>query len=170
MSTSLGANGASYNYPETGELSWGSNATNFASAVSAALTKLGLGATLTANAVIDIASTTKGIYIPRMTVAQRNAISSPGTGMFVFNSDNNTLDVYYNAAWNTILTFKPARTYSENQYLNTTTSTTFADVLSAGATTWEVAITTNYSTSKIDVNVSIQYNLSRSAASVGGGD
>ena len=37
MSVSLGANGSNYNYPETGELSWGANATNFASAVSGSI-------------------------------------------------------------------------------------------------------------------------------------
>lgn len=102
MSVSLGVNGANYSYPETGETSWGTNSTNFASAVSAALTKLGLGSTLTADAVIDIVSTTKGILIPRMTTTQRDAISSPSTGLMVFNTSTNKFNIYYSAAWNSI--------------------------------------------------------------------
>lgn len=99
MSVSLGANGGSYSFPETGELSWGSNATNFVSAVSAALTKLGLGATLTTDAVIDIVSTTKGVIFPRMTTTQRNAISTPVTGMLIFNTSTNRFNFYYSSAW-----------------------------------------------------------------------
>ena len=102
MSVSLGVNGSNYDYPETGELSWGPNATNFASAVSAALTKLGLGGTLTTDAVIDITSTTKGVRIPSMTTTQRNAIATPLTGFIVYNTTTNRLNVYYSSAWHEI--------------------------------------------------------------------
>lgn len=43
------------------------------------------------NAVLDINSTTKGILFPRMTTAQRNAISNPAEGLTIFNIDSNTL-------------------------------------------------------------------------------
>ncbi len=99
MSVSLGANGANYDYPETGDLSWGANATNFASAVSAALAKLGLGATLTADAVINIASTTKGVLFPKMTTTQRDAIVSPSTGLLIYNTTTNKYNVYIGSAW-----------------------------------------------------------------------
>lgn len=99
MSVSLGANGSNYNYPETGELSWGANATNYASAVSAALAKLGLGGTLTTNAVVDIASTTKAIRIPSMTTTQRNNIATPLTGFLIYNTTTNRFNVYYSSAW-----------------------------------------------------------------------
>lgn len=99
MSVSLGANGANYNYPETGDLSWGANATNFASAVSAALTKLGLGATLTTDAIIDIVSTTKAIRIPSMTTTQRNAIAAPLDGFFIFNISTGRFNRYYSGSW-----------------------------------------------------------------------
>lgn len=102
MSLSLGANGGSYNYPETGDQTWGNNATNFASAVSAALTKLGLGSALTADAVIDIVSTTKGILIPRMTTTQRDAIATPSTGLMIYNTSTSKFNIYYSGAWNSI--------------------------------------------------------------------
>ena len=102
MSVSLGANGANYNYPETGDLSWGANATNFASAVSAALAKLGLGSTLSTDAVIDITSTSKGIRIPSMTTTQRNAIVTPATGLLIFNTTSNRINFYY-SGWKEII-------------------------------------------------------------------
>ena len=102
MSVSLGANGSNYNYPETGELSWGANATNFASAVSAALAKLGLGATLTDSAVINVSSATKGVLIPSMTTTQRDAISTPATGLIIYNTTSNRLN-FYSGSWKEII-------------------------------------------------------------------
>ena len=104
MSVSLGANGSNYNYPETGELSWGANATNFASAVSAALAKIGLGATLTDAAVINISSTTKGVLIPSMTTTQRDAISTPATGLIIYNITSNRLNFYFSGSWRELVT------------------------------------------------------------------
>jgi trimeric autotransporter adhesin len=48
------------------------------------------------SAMLDISADNKGILIPRMTMAERNAISSPQTGLLVFQSDN-TPGFYYNA-------------------------------------------------------------------------
>jgi hypothetical protein len=47
------------------------------------------GALPDSSAVLDVNSTTKGILIPRMTVAQRNAIYKPATGLLVFCTDSN---------------------------------------------------------------------------------
>ena len=41
------------------------------------------------SAILDVKSTAKGLLVPRMTVAQRNAIASPATGLLVFCTDNN---------------------------------------------------------------------------------
>ena len=66
----------------------------------------GIG-TLTPNtsASLDINSTSKGILIPRMTQAQRNAIVSPATGLMIFQTNNTTGFYYYNGtAWIAIST------------------------------------------------------------------
>jgi hypothetical protein len=53
-------------------------------------------ATADASAMLDVASTTKGVLIPRMLAAQRTAISSPASGLLVYQTDG-TPGFYYNA-------------------------------------------------------------------------
>ena len=52
-------------------------------------------ATPDAAAMLDVQSTSKGFLFPRMTMAQRNAITSPPTSMIIFQTDN-TPGLYYN--------------------------------------------------------------------------
>src|SRR5580692_5855269 len=47
-----------------------------------------------ASAVLDVYSIAKGFLAPRMTTAQRTAISSPATGLLVFQTDG-TSGFYY---------------------------------------------------------------------------
>ncbi len=48
------------------------------------------------SAMLDVKSTDKGILLPRMTLAQRNAIASPATGLMIYQT-NNTPGFYYNS-------------------------------------------------------------------------
>ena len=58
------------------------------------------GATPATSAMLDITSTTKGLLTPRMTSAQRTAISSPATGLIVYQTDNTDGFYYYDgSAW-----------------------------------------------------------------------
>jgi hypothetical protein len=41
------------------------------------------------SAMLDVKSTSKGMLIPRMTAAMRDAIASPATGLMIFCTDNN---------------------------------------------------------------------------------
>ena len=52
-----------------------------------------------ASAALDVVSTNKGISIPSMTTAQRNAIASPKAGLFVFDTDRQTLCMYNGSNW-----------------------------------------------------------------------
>jgi len=61
----------------------------------------GIGTTTpTASSLLDMESTTKGLLIPRVTLAQRNSIASPATGLLVYQTDNTSGFYYYNGtAW-----------------------------------------------------------------------
>ncbi len=45
------------------------------------------------SAILDVKSTSQGLLIPRMTETQRDGISSPATGLIIFQTDN-TPDLY----------------------------------------------------------------------------
>lgn len=63
--------------------------------------KVGIGTTSPdASAILDIASTSKGVVFPRMTSAQRTAISSPTTGLIVYQTDSTEgLYIYKSTGW-----------------------------------------------------------------------
>lgn len=52
------------------------------------------------SAILDLKSTVKGILIPRMSLAQRNAIINPASALVVFQTDNSP-GLYYNSGDNT---------------------------------------------------------------------
>jgi hypothetical protein len=53
-----------------------------------------------ASSILDISSTTKGVVLPRMTKAQRDAIASPVAGMAIYQTDNTPgLRVYNGTNW-----------------------------------------------------------------------
>ena len=64
---------------------------------------VGIGANPSGSAKLDISSTSKGILIPRMTQSQRNAISSPATGLLIFQTDNAPGFYYFTgSSWSSI--------------------------------------------------------------------
>lgn len=54
---------------------------------------------ISSNAAIEIESTNKGFLLPRMTLAQMNAINAPTQGLMVFVTDDNCTYVYNGAKW-----------------------------------------------------------------------
>lgn len=56
------------------------------------------GSTAHSSAILDIKSTNKGLLIPRMTQAQRNAIASPATGLLIFQTDGTSGHYFYNGS------------------------------------------------------------------------
>ncbi len=64
---------------------------------------MGIGTTPDASAVLDIYSTDKGVLIPRLTETQKNAITTPATGLLVFQTDNTPGFYYFDGStWKTI--------------------------------------------------------------------
>jgi hypothetical protein len=65
---------------------------------------LGLAAGVYPNAssIVDFTSTTLGVLLPRMTTTQKNAISTPASGLIVYDTTLGKLCVRGAAAWETI--------------------------------------------------------------------
>lgn len=59
----------------------------------------GTGAAPAASAMLDIASTTSGLLVPRMTSAQRTAIAAPATGLKVYDTTTGTFWHYDGTVW-----------------------------------------------------------------------
>lgn len=55
-----------------------------------------------ASALLDIASTTKGLLIPRLTTAQRTAIASPASGLVVYDTNLAGFWFYNGSSWSHI--------------------------------------------------------------------
>lgn len=70
--------------------------------VANAQTGVAIGAgnpTAHASAVLDVQSTSQGFLVPRMTTAQRTAISSPAPGLMVFDITTNSPWYFANGIW-----------------------------------------------------------------------
>ena len=61
---------------------------------------VGIGtSTPDSSAALDVHSTNKGLLIPTMTTAQRNAIKAPAFGLLVFDKDRGTVMFYDGSTW-----------------------------------------------------------------------
>jgi hypothetical protein len=80
------------------------------------------GTSAATSAMLDVKSTTKGMLMPRMTSAQRTAITSPALGLMVFDTDTKTLWVYDGSSWKNLYTSGGALTLPFSQSVNTAIS------------------------------------------------
>lgn len=63
----------------------------------------GTGAAPAASAMLDITSTTSGLLIPRMTTAQRTAITAPATGLLVYDLSFGSFWYYDGTTWRPLI-------------------------------------------------------------------
>jgi len=54
------------------------------------------------SSMLDVKSTSKGMLVPRMTTAQRNAIVSPANGLLVYDTDVNSFWFYNGTNWTNV--------------------------------------------------------------------
>ncbi|MFD2824668.1 hypothetical protein ACFS5M_13380 [Lacinutrix iliipiscaria] len=59
------------------------------------------------SAMLDITSTDKGLLVPRMTTAQKAAISSPADGLMVFDTDQNAFSFFDGSNWRNLRSDTP---------------------------------------------------------------
>ncbi len=61
---------------------------------------VGIGTTTPDNsALLELYSTSHGFLVPRLTTTQRNAISSPATGLLIYNLDNQRFEYFNGTQW-----------------------------------------------------------------------
>jgi len=64
---------------------------------------VGIGTTSpNAAALLDVTSTTQGFLPPRMTEAERDAISTPPAGLMAYNTTTDKLNFYNGTAWEAV--------------------------------------------------------------------
>ena len=80
-------NGTIYAAGEPNPIIWGNNES------------FGMGGSPDSSAIIDLQSTQKGFLPPRMSSSQRDAISSPAAGLFVYNTDSDKINFYNGTSW-----------------------------------------------------------------------
>jgi len=51
------------------------------------------------SAILELKSTSRGFLPPRMTTAERDAISSPAEGLTIYNTSSKTLEIYNGVLW-----------------------------------------------------------------------
>ena len=62
------------------------------------------GSVANTTAMLDVSSTTKGFLPPRMTTTERDLIASPATGLVLFNTTTNGLEVKSSTGWTSLTT------------------------------------------------------------------
>jgi hypothetical protein len=85
------------------------------------LAQVGIGTTTpNASAKLEVNSTTQGFLPPRMTTAQRDAISSPADGLVIYNTTNNRLEMRSASAsaWLTLVTLSGTETLTQKTLTN----------------------------------------------------
>jgi hypothetical protein len=60
------------------------------------------GSTSDSSAILDVKSTDQGFLLPRMTISQRDGINSPAMGLFIFNTEDQNLQVFDGSYWRPI--------------------------------------------------------------------
>jgi len=120
--------------------------------------QIGIGVTGAVNstAALEVTSTTKGLLPPRLTLTQRNAITSPASGLIIYNTTSSKLNIYEDTAWfemsaiNKTETFTGNKTFAGNLILPKAklyylTATTYTTATIIATNSWSA-----YSTSPTD--------------------
>ena len=61
------------------------------------------GANPDPSAMLDVSATDKGMLIPRLSTAQRNAITTPATGLMVYDNDTNSFWFFDGTVWTELI-------------------------------------------------------------------
>lgn len=95
---------------------------SFITPATFAQNNVGIGTTTpNSSAVLDITSTSKGLLVPRMTTAERTAITSPAKGLMVFDNNTSSFWYYDGSTW-TSLSASASLTLPYQQSINSSSN------------------------------------------------
>ena len=97
--------------------------------VSAQVGINGDGSSADASSMLDVKATDKGMLIPRLTSTQRDNISSPATGLMIYNSTNSQFEFYDGSSWGGVASYT-----RNNSTISANTTLTGTDDLTAHIT------------------------------------
>jgi len=70
-----------------------------------------------ASAILDVDTVGKGVLLPRMTKAQRDAIVSPSTSLLIYQTDNTPGFYYFDAGWKPVTSAAEVQTKNNNLFV-----------------------------------------------------
>lgn len=80
------------------------------------------------SSILELRSTTLGFLPPRMTTTERDAISTPATGLVIYNTSTDLLNYYDGSAWQAPAGGTRVITLGSDVVNNNSTANTLADV------------------------------------------
>lgn len=83
-----------------------------------------------ASSMLDITSANKGLLIPRMSTANKTAISGPARSLLVFDTNRNTFSYYYNSSWHDLMGYITNNLVTDSVLIGT--GTNYAKIESDG--------------------------------------
>jgi len=127
------------------------------------------------SAILDVTSTDKGLLIPRMTTAQRDAIATacsctPAAGLIIYNTDCQAINYYNGAAWialgNTGSVSTPGAITGNQTPCQNATGITYSITSVTGATGYNWTVPTGASVATGQGTTSITVNFGTADGSV----
>ncbi|NUN69218.1 MAG: hypothetical protein HUU02_05855 [Bacteroidetes bacterium] len=85
-----------------------------------------------ASAILELRSTQRGVLIPRLSTAERNAVASPAAGLMIYNTSTNELNIYNGSGWTSYYSIASV-TSGGIPYFSSASAAASSTVLSANA-------------------------------------
>ncbi len=124
------------------------------------------------SAMLDVKSTVSGFLPPRMNTTQRNNIVSPATGLVIFNTDCNDIQLFNGAGWvpigNSGMLATPGTITGNSSPCQTSSGLTYSIATISGATgyNWTVPSGATITAGQGTANITVSFGTAGGAICV----